>query len=79
MLKGSREAVLKRVQPISIHGQLSYDVHYVFTDDASESIHVARVGPEAVAAGLQAGDRARLDFLVGVVTSISRSTAPRES
>jgi hypothetical protein len=79
MLKGSREAVLKRVQPISIHGQLSYDVHYVFTDDDTESTHVARVGPEAIAAGLQAGDRAQLDFLVGVVTAINRSTGPRES
>ena len=62
MLKGSREAVLKRVQPISIHGQLSYDVHYVFADDTEESVHVARVGPEAVAMGLQAGDRAKLRF-----------------
>jgi hypothetical protein len=79
MLKGSREAVLKRVQPISIHGQLSYDVHYVFADDTDESVHVARVGPEAVAMGLQAGDRAKLDFLVGVVTAITRSTEPRES
>jgi hypothetical protein len=75
MLKGSREAVLKRVQPISIHGQLSYDVHYVFTDDVSEAVHVARIGPEALAAGLQAGDRARLDFLVGVVTGVHRLPA----
>ena len=73
MLKGSRDAVLKRVQPISIHGQLSYDVHYVFTDDASESPHVARVGPEAMAPGLQAGDVATLDFLVGVVTAVHRT------
>jgi hypothetical protein len=79
MLKGSREAVLKRVQPISIHGQLSYDVHYVFTDDDAQSMHVARVGPEAVAMGLQAGDRATLDFVVGVVTAIHRSAEPRES
>ena len=34
-----------------------YDVHYVFADDTEESVHVARVGPEAVAQGLQAGDR----------------------
>ena len=33
MLKGSREAVLHRLQPISIHGQLSYDVHYTFADE----------------------------------------------
>ena len=45
--KGSREAILRKVQPISIHGQLSYDVHYVFADEP-DSPHVARVGPEAM-------------------------------
>jgi hypothetical protein len=75
MLKGSRDAVLDRVQPISIHGQLSYDVHYRFADDEPDSqLRVARVGPEALADGVQAGDRVRLDFLVGVVTAIQRAT-----
>jgi hypothetical protein len=72
MLKGSRDAVLRRMQPISIHGQLSYDVHYVFADDADGELRVARVGPEAMTPGLQEGDRVRLDFLVGVVTAIHR-------
>jgi len=71
MLKGTREAVLRKVQPISIHGQLSYDVHYEFADEP-DSLHVARVGPEAMDGALQAGDRAMLDFLVGVVTSVRR-------
>ena len=71
MLKGTREAVLRKVQPISIHGQLSYDVHYAFADEP-DSPHVARVGPEAMDGGLQAGDHAMLDFLVGVVTSVKR-------
>jgi hypothetical protein len=71
MLKGSRDAVLHKVQPISIHGQLSYDIHYTFADDEADAqIRVARIGPEAVAPGLQAGDRVRLDFLVGVVTAV---------
>ena len=71
MLKGSREAVLRKVQPISIHGQLSYDVHYEFADEP-DSVRVARIGPEAMDNGLQAGDRAILDFLVGVVTAVRR-------
>lgn len=73
MLKGSREAVLRRMQPISIHGQLSYDVHYTFADEDETQVHVARVGPEALAPGLQEGERVRLDFLVGVVTAIHRA------
>ena len=72
MLKGSRDAVVQRVQPISIHGQLSYDVLYTFADEPDSQARVARVGPEALAHGLQPGDRVRLDFLVGVVTAVHK-------
>jgi hypothetical protein len=72
MLKGSREGVLQRMQPISIHGQLSYDVHYTFADEPDGQPRVARIGPEAIEQGLQIGDKIRLDFLVGVVTAIHR-------
>jgi hypothetical protein len=74
MLKGSREAVLHKLQPISIHGQLSYDVHYRFVDEPDSQMRVARVGGEAIAKGLQDGDRVTLDFLVGVVTAVHRAT-----
>ena len=71
MLKGSRDAVLHRIQPISIHGQLSYDLHYRFVDEAADTqLHVARVGGEAIGPGVTAGQRVRLDFLVGVVTAV---------
>jgi len=72
MLKGSREAVLNKLQPISIHGQLSYDVHYRFVDEPDGQTRVARVGAEALGPGLQEGERIRLDFLVGVVTAIHK-------
>jgi hypothetical protein len=68
MLKGSREAILHKLRPISIHGQLSYDLHYRFVDEPDSQLRVARVGPEALAPGLQEGDHVLLDFLVGVVT-----------
>jgi hypothetical protein len=74
MLKGSRDAVLYKLQPISIHGQLSYDVHYKFADEPDEQIRVARVGTEALGPGLQEGEPVRLDFLVGVVTGVHRTT-----
>ena len=47
MLHGSREAVLRKVQPISVHGQISLDVHFVYPDDDTEQVRVARIGPEA--------------------------------
>ena len=72
MLKGSRDAIVRRLQPITIHGQLSSDLHYTFADEDEEQMHVARVGPEAISGRVQAGDRVRLDFLVGVVTAVHR-------
>lgn len=75
MLHGSRVAVLRKVQPISVHGQISLDVHYVDPDDDTEQVRVARIGPEAVAPRLEAGDRVELDFVLGVVTAIRRAPA----
>jgi hypothetical protein len=72
MLKGSRDAILRRIQPISVHGQLSYDLQYTFADDPDGSVRVARVGGEAIHSSVQSGDRVRLDFLVGVVTAVHR-------
>jgi hypothetical protein len=74
MLKGSRDAVLHRMQPISIHGQLSYNIHYRFVDEPETQLRVARIGGEAIDKGVQEGERVRLDFLVGVVTGVHRAT-----
>jgi hypothetical protein len=73
MLKGSRDAVLHRLQPISIHGQLSYDMHYTFADEPDGPTRVARIGPEAVSPGIQTGERVRLDFVLGAVTAVHRT------
>ena len=56
MLKGSREAVLHRMQPVSIHGQLFYDLHYRFVDEPDSQMRVARVGGEALAHAIAEGD-----------------------
>ena len=59
------------MQPISIHGQLSYDLHYKFIDEPDGQMRIARVGPEAIGPGVQTGQTVRLDFLVGVVTAVA--------
>lgn len=74
MLRGTREAVLHRMQPISIHGQLSYDLHYRFADEPDAQMRVARVGPEAIVPGLQDGETVTLDFIVGVVTAVRKAS-----
>ena len=72
MLKGSRAAVVTKVQPVSIHGQISLDVSFVDPDDAQGQVRLARIGPEAVPRGLEAGDRVELHYLLGSVTEITR-------
>jgi hypothetical protein len=72
MLKGSRAALVTRVQPVSIHGQISLDVYFVDPDDPQGQVSLARIGPEAVPRNLEAGDRVDLHYMLGVVTSITR-------
>jgi hypothetical protein len=73
MLKGSKRAIVQKVQPVSIHGQVSLDVYYVDPDDSQGQVRVARVGEESVPRSLDAGDAVELHFVVGVVTHITKS------
>ena len=73
MLKGTRDGLLKRVQPTSIHGQVSLDVFFTDVDDPDGQTHVARIGPEAViGTNLEPGDRIRVEYVVGVAVSVTR-------
>jgi hypothetical protein len=73
MLKGSRAVLVTRVQPVSIHGQISLDVYFVEPDDPQGQVRLARMGPEAVPRNLEAGDRVELHYMLGVVTSITKA------
>ena len=75
MLKGTRDGILKRIQPISVHGQIAWDVFFTDVDDPDGQIHVARVGPEAVGTGIEPGDRIRAEYLVGQVVKVTRVVA----
>jgi hypothetical protein len=72
MLKGSREVIVRKIQPVSIHGQLSLDVHYVEPDNP-EQVRIARVGQEAVPRGLEVGDRVLVHYMLGVATEITKT------
>ena len=73
MLKGFREVVLRKIQPISIHGQVSWELYFTDPEDPRGLVQMARVGPEAVVEGLEPGDRIRLEYLLGTVTSVTRA------
>jgi hypothetical protein len=72
MLKGTRDGILKKLQPVSIHGQMSMDVYFTSVDDPDGQTSVARVGSEAVASNLEPGDTITLEYLVGQVVKVSR-------
>jgi len=73
MLKGTRDAVVKEMRSVSIHGQMSWEIVFTFLDDQSEQLNAARVGDEAVTGGrVEVGDRIRVEYLVGVVVKVTR-------
>ena len=73
MLKGSKPAIVRKIQPVSIHGQLALDVYYVEPDDTNGQVRIARLGEESVPRGLEAGDTVELHYVVGVVTHITKT------
>jgi len=74
MIKGSKPGLVKKVQPVSIHGQISLDVYVVDPEDPEGQVSLARMGPEAVPRDLERGDKVELHYLLGVVTQITRRT-----
>jgi hypothetical protein len=72
MLKGSRRAVVKKVQPVSIHGQISLDVYFADPDDPDGQVSIARVGPESTPPHLEPGDMVDVHYVLGSVTNITR-------
>jgi hypothetical protein len=73
MLKGTREGILKKVQPMSIHGQISWDVFFTSVEDPDGQVTVARIGPEAViGTNLEPGDRIEVEYLLGVAIKVTR-------
>ena len=72
MLKGTKEVVVEKIQPVSIHGQISLDVYFSDPDDSQGQVRLARIGPESVPRNLEPGDRVMLHYMLGVVTSITK-------
>ena len=72
MLKGNRPGILRKIQPLSVHGQISWDVFFSDPDNLEGPLQMARVGPEDVDQRLEPGDRITLTYLLGNVTSVTR-------
>ena len=72
MLKGTRVGIAKKLQPVSIHGQMSVDVYFNDASDPDGQVNVARLGTEGVDATIEPGDAIKLEYLVGQVIKVSR-------
>jgi hypothetical protein len=72
MLKGSKPGLVKKIQPVSIHGQISLDVYFTDPADPDGQVSLARLGPEAMPKDLEPGDEVEMHYLLGVVTKIER-------
>jgi hypothetical protein len=72
MLKGTREVILQKVRPLSVHGQISWDIYFTDADDRDGPTSVARVGPESVPHRIEPGDRLRLEYVLGAVVGVTR-------
>jgi hypothetical protein len=73
MLKGSRTALIKKIQPVSIHGQISLDIYFVDPEDPDGQPSLARIGPESAPADLEPGDLVDVHYLLGTVTSVTKA------
>jgi hypothetical protein len=72
MLRGTRDVILNRIQPVSIHGQLSLDIIYTDPEDPEGELRHARVGNESVPRDMEPGDRVTLHYVMGAVTQITK-------
>jgi len=72
MLKGTKNVEVTKIQPVSIHGQISLDVYFIDPDDSQGQVSLARIGPESTPKDMEPGDRVTLHYMLGVVTNITK-------
>ena len=71
IMSGSKDATLRAVRLIDIHGTRFYDVEYIH-DDAPGNVRAARVGLESAYNDPRPGDQIRVSYLMNVVTGLAR-------
>ena len=71
IMSGKKDAILRAVHLVDIHGTHFYDVEYAH-DEAPDQMRSARVGAESVYADPRPGDRVAVSYLMNVVTSVAR-------
>lgn len=70
IVSGTREATIREVQPVNIHGTIFYDLVYIHEGETQP--RRARVGAESVYPDIQPGDRVLVSYLMNVATGVER-------
>jgi hypothetical protein len=71
IISGTKDATLRAVRLIDIHGTRFYDVEYTH-DELPGQVRAARVGLESAYDDPQPGDQVRISYLMNVVTGLAR-------
>lgn len=72
MLQGVHRAVLHRIQPIDIHGQILYDIYYQLDGAPPDQVQGARLGAEVIYGDPRPGDRVLLHCVMNMVTRVEK-------
>ena len=72
MLYARKEAVIERLQAVSIHGLPFYDVYFRYTDKPDLPTRFARVQGEMMPPGIQVGDRVLVESIENTVMRIDK-------
>ena len=71
IMSGTKDATLRTVRLIDIHGTRFYDVEYTH-DDLPGQVRAARVGLESAYDDPRPGDQICVSYLMNVVTALAR-------
>jgi hypothetical protein len=71
IMSGKKNATLRQVRLIDIHGTRFYDIDYTH-DEAPELLRSARIGIESAYDDPSPGDTVVISYLMNVVTAIAR-------
>lgn len=73
-LSGSKEATLRDIRLVDIHGTRFFDLLYAH-DDAPTQLRTARIAVEDVYDDPEQGDAIMITYLMNMPTSVQRRTA----
>jgi hypothetical protein len=71
IMAGKKDATLRQVRLIDIHGTQFYDIEYTH-DEAPELVRSARIGVESAYDHPRLGDKVVVSYLMNVVTDLAR-------